>query len=58
MITAARHNSGRAFFFEAFATACCNIRKHRNTLVFDNIAPSARSWSFSFKRDLFFFLTE
>jgi hypothetical protein len=53
MITTARHNFGRSFFFEAFVTTCWNIWKHRNALVFDNIAPSARSWSFSFEIDLF-----
>jgi hypothetical protein len=53
MITAARCNFGKPFFFEVFATACWNIWKRRNGLIFDNEAPSVRAWTFSFKRDLF-----
>jgi hypothetical protein len=53
MISAARCNFGKPFFFEVFATDCWNIWKRRNGLIFDNEAPSVRAWTFSFKRDLF-----
>jgi hypothetical protein len=53
MISAARSNFGKPFFFEAFAIAAWNIWKQRNTKIFDNVTPSVRSWIFSFKRDLF-----
>jgi hypothetical protein len=53
MISAARSNFGNPFFFEAFATAAWNIWKQRNAKIFDNVTPSVRSWTFSFKRDLF-----
>jgi hypothetical protein len=53
MISAARSNFGKPFFFEAFATAAWNIWKQRNAKIFDNVTPSVRSWTFSFKRDLF-----
>jgi hypothetical protein len=53
MIATARSDFGKPFFFEAFATAAWNIWKQRNAHIFDNVTPSVRSWSFSFKRDLY-----
>jgi hypothetical protein len=53
MISAARSNFGKPFFFKAFARAAWNIWKQRNAKIFDNVIPSVRSWTFSFKRDLF-----
>jgi hypothetical protein len=53
MIAKARNNFGKRFFFEAFATAAWNIWKQMNAHIFDNVTPSVRSWSFSFKRDIF-----
>jgi hypothetical protein len=54
MIATARSDFGKPFFFRAFATAAWNIWKQRNAHIFDNVTPSVRSWSVSFKRDLYF----
>jgi hypothetical protein len=58
MIATAKQNFGRPFFFEAFAKASWNIWKQRSSLIFDNVAPTTRSWSFLLKETSSFFLTK
>jgi hypothetical protein len=53
MFANARGIFRKPFFFEVFATATWNLWKQRNAFIFDNVTPSIRAWSFSFKRDLF-----
>jgi hypothetical protein len=40
MIDSARRVFKKPFFFEAFATACWNLWKKRNALIFYQVAPT------------------
>jgi len=40
--------NNNSFFMEFFNTACWNIWKQRNALIFEGARPSINSWAFHF----------
>jgi len=52
MIIQARLSFGSHIFREIFITACWNIWKSRNGIIFDNLPASLMTWKATFKADL------